>query len=179
MSILSPEIQAYLIPGEFIIWIDYTSKVIRGYIITVVFLFVLIELLSAILIYRILLTLKDKRKNTKFSASTLRIHRQLTALLGVELITPLLLVTIPLCIHLFRVVFLNEFSPRIFTQFIMICMGFYSLADGLSTIFFISPYKNHALKMFVFSWLNPAIKFLKITSVSSNQEHWATRSMRY
>jgi hypothetical protein len=168
ISIQPPEIQAYLIPGEFILWFDLTSTKARIYITIVVFLLVLLETLSAFLIYRILSILKDKSKNTKFSASTLKLNRQLTILLGVEFVTPLILVTIPLSINLVRVLIFNEFLSKGFAQIMFISIGFYGLANALFTIFFISPYRAHFLQTF-FPWLNPVVSSSPIVRVSTTQ----------
>jgi hypothetical protein len=175
LSVQPPDIQAFLVPGEFIIWMDLASKITRGYVMTVVLLFALMEVLSGVLIYQILKTLDIK--NTKFSATTLRLHKQLTILLLAEFITPLVLVTAPLSVHLVRVLVFNEFSARVVTQIILIFIGFYGLTNALCTIFFITPYRIHFLKAFVFPLLNLILKFLKISPVSSNQVVWATTSV--
>jgi hypothetical protein len=175
LSILPPEAQPLFIPGEFVIWLDLTSRLTQGCIIIVILSSACMEILSGILIYQILRTLKSK--TTKFSATTLRIHRQFTLLLAAEFITPLVLVTAPLSIHLVRVLVFNEFPPRVVTQIILIFIGFYGLANGFSTIFFITPYRIHFLKAFVFPLLNLILELLKITSTSSNQVVWATTSV--
>jgi hypothetical protein len=77
------ELNAYRItPGEFVIWTDLNSRLLRSWMATILVLFVMLEALSVLLVY---LILTELRKNKSvFSEATYKLNVQLTMLLAIQ-----------------------------------------------------------------------------------------------
>jgi hypothetical protein len=155
LSLQPPEIQEFIMPGEFIVWMDLTSDFTKYFLYSLLFLFAFIEILSLILIYLTLSTLKANNK--KLSKNTLKLHKQLTLLLAFEFISPLLLIIVPLSTQIFGAI-INEFSSREITRFLFILIGMYGLTNPILTILFIGFYRTHFVDTFIF----PLLKIIGI-----------------
>lgn len=69
-------------PGEFVIWTDLNSKMLRGCMSVILFSFVVSETVSIFLVYSILSTLR--KNSSTFSKNTYKLNRQLTLLLAFQ-----------------------------------------------------------------------------------------------
>lgn len=148
------------------------SPLTRYYMFTILALFLASEVFCVILIYLILSVLRQK--TSKFSKATIKLHFQFTFLLAFQLMTPLLLVMVPVSICLIKAM-QNEFNPREATQLGLLIIGFYGLVNSLYTILFVTPYRQHFLHNVIYPWLKPLLFKLHLSYLlPRRKESWTT-----
>uniref|UniRef100_A0A914PIP2 G protein-coupled receptor n=1 Tax=Panagrolaimus davidi TaxID=227884 RepID=A0A914PIP2_9BILA len=97
-------------------------------------------LLSVRWIFKIL------RKNvSSFSAQTYKLHRQMTLLLYLQILNPIIFIWFPIGSCIFAVFLKLDFRKNT-GIWGLIFMSFYSISNTLLTIGFVSPYRNFTAK---------------------------------
>jgi hypothetical protein len=76
------ELNAYLMPGEFALWTDLNSKMLRSTMALMLVFFMLSQIVSIFLVYLILAALR--KNSSTFSKNTYKLNIQLTLLLAVQ-----------------------------------------------------------------------------------------------
>ncbi|KAI1704699.1 serpentine type 7TM GPCR chemoreceptor srh domain-containing protein [Ditylenchus destructor] len=77
-----------------------------------------------------------------FSKKTYKIHLQLTILLVVQLISPILFIAIPVCSSLLYSLF-DQPIPTVIGDILMLALSFNATANSLLTICFVTPYRRY------------------------------------
>ncbi|KAI6172670.1 hypothetical protein M3Y98_00999200 [Aphelenchoides besseyi] len=154
-----------LIPNEVIICMDLTATKSRLFVVTLVALFGISETLCFTFIYLILKILREHK--IKFSAATRKLHFQFLFLLTAQLLTPVVLIILPVTLDLLLVI-AGGYIPTTFAVEIgYLAITFYGFTNASFCIWFVGPYRMFVYEKFVLPWLTPIRNILKLESSSA------------
>lgn len=123
------------------------SDTVKYFKFTILFLLLISEVFSILMVFIILRTLRQKA--SKFSKYTLKLHFQFTLLLALQLAVPFLIVILPVSVRLIKT-FMGDVPPKFAIQLGYILISCYGLINSLLTLIFIGPFRDHFKQCLMF-----------------------------